>query len=253
MANTSIFTRYLLVTFFLCSFLSLHLAAQNVTPEDTEDESYTREFVWGITKNTNSGLIGGLNVKFSRRIGEGLYRSLGLEVVNVKHPLETRYPSITGGSFIWGKSHYLYSLRGSYGYEKRITKKAPQYGVQLNALVSGGPTIGIIAPYYIEYSNSRNGFTSTVPYDPAVHFAQSGRIYGPGRPLEGITESEITVGLHLRAGLSLEFGTFKSAVSGVEIGLMLEAFPQEVVLLPNAANRAIFPSAYITIFHGSRR
>ncbi len=218
-----------------------------------EGEEYTREFVWGINKNTNGGHIGGLNVKYARRTGKESFRTFGFEVVNVKHPKEASVPAFSGGRYILGKQNYLYSLRFSYGLEQLLFRKGPQQGVQISALASAGPTLGIIAPYYIEIGNGT--FTTTVQYDPNATDPphNSGTIFGTGRPLEGIGESSFTAGLHARVGFSFEFGTFKSSVSGLEVGVMLEAFPNEVVLLPMSENRAIFPSAYLTFFHGSRR
>lgn len=241
-----------------CTFIGLLLLLSSTTTgfaqrlqDEEEDDTYTREFVWGINKNTNGGYIGGLGVKFSRRISEETFRTLGFEISNVKHPKEVRVQSPYGGGFIMGKSNYLYSLRFSYGYERLLFQKGPQQGVQISALLSGGPSLGIIAPYYVELSGGGGQSTITEQYDPGRHSV--GSIFGSGRPLEGVTESSFTAGLHLRGGFSFEFGTFKSSVSGVELGLMVEAFPQEIILLPRSQNRAIFPSAYITLFHGSRR
>lgn len=221
-------------------------------PQEEEDD-YTREFVWGIMKSTNGGYIGGLNLKFSRRLQGETSRTLGLEIANVKHPKEVRVTSPYGGGFILGKSNYLYSVRLSYGLERLLFRKGPQQGVQISALASGGPTLGIIAPYYVELGGVGGRTTKTEQYDPGNPKHGVNSIFGSGRPLEGITESDFTFGLHTRVGLSFEFGTFKSSVSGLELGFMLEAFPNEIVLLPRSDNRAIFPSAYITLFHGSRR
>lgn len=218
-----------------------------------EGDDYNREFVWGINKNTNGGYIGGLNIKHSRRLRNETFRTLGFELANVKHPKESRVPAFSGGTYILGKQNYLFSLRFSYGMERLLFRKGPQQGVQISALASAGPTIGVIAPYYIEIGNGT--FTTTAQYNPDATNPphNSGYIFGTGRPLEGIDESSFTAGVHARAGFSFEFGTFKSSVSGLEVGLMLEAFPKEVILLPKSENRSVFPSAYITFFHGSRR
>ena len=237
-----------------CTFIALFLALSSTgfaQKLQEEEDDYTREFVWGISKNTNGGYIGALNIKFARRLRGETFRTLGFEIANVKHPKEVRVTSPYGGGFIMGKSNYLYSLRFSYGYDRLLFRKGPQQGVQISALASAGPTLGIIAPYYVELGGVGGRTTKTEQYNPDLHNVNS--IFGSGRPLEGITESNLTVGLHARAGFSFEFGTFKSSVSGLELGLMLEAFPNEVVLLPRSENRAIFPSAYVTLFHGSRR
>lgn len=220
--------------------------------EEEEEDAYEREFVWGINKNTNGGYIGGFNVKLSRRIGDEVFSTYGLEIANVKHPKEARIPALSGGSFILGKQSYLYALRLSYGRERVLFKKGPQQGVQIAVLVSGGPTLGIIAPYYVEVSGGGpGGFTKTEPYDPTKH--NKDNVFGTGRPLEGIGESSFTAGLHVRGGFSFEFGTFRSSVSGLEVGLMMEAYPEEIVLVAGSYAQQFFPSAYITLFHGSRR
>jgi hypothetical protein len=221
-----------------------------VHAQDDDDSEYTREFVWGINKNTQGGYIGGLNIKFSRNLSPGIFRTLGVEVVNIKHPREARFRSFSGGSFIFGKVNYLYSVRASYGLEKVMFKKGPQQGVQINLLASAGPSLGIIAPYYVEYADGNSNYSYTRPYTPDLNPTS---IYGPGRPLEGIGKSSLTPGVHIRTGVSFEFGTFKSNVSGLELGLMAEAFTQRVKLISAGNPNWFFPSAYITLFHGNRR
>lgn len=241
----SLFSTFLLLLALLASSASV-VQAQ----DEEEDEEYNREFVWGINKNTNGGYIGGLNIKFSKQVAPLLYRSLGVEIANVKHAKENRFPSTYGGSYILGKVNYLYALRFSIGMERVLFKKGPQQGVQINVLASGGPSIGLISPYYVEYANSGGSYPNTVPYTPDLNI---GGIVGPGRPLQGIDESGIAPGLHVRTGLSFEFGTFKSNVSGLEVGLMLEGYTKRVNLLYQARDQWLYPSAYITLFHGTRR
>lgn len=239
-----------LSTLFLIIILLAGSATVAQAQDDDDDGEYSREFVWGINKNTNGGYIGGLNIKFSNQVSSNLYRSLGFEIANVKHPKESRFPSFSGGTFIRGKINYLYALRFSIGMEKVLFKKGPQQGVQINVLGSAGPSIGIIAPYYVEYANSSGNYPYTVPYTPDLNIFG---IYGPARPLQGIEESSVAPGLHVRTGLSFEFGTFKSNVSGLEIGLMMEAYTRRVQLLALSEGQWLYPSAYVTLFHGNRR
>lgn len=237
---------------FLLFFFVLAALTPLQAQDEEEEEEYDREFVWGINKNTNGGYIGGLNIKFSGLVSPGLYRTYGFEVVNVKDPKEERYQSrFGGGAFIRGKINYLYALRFSVGMEKVMFKKGPQQGVQINLLSSVGPTIGLVSPYYVEFSDNNGSNSSAVPYDPKEVNISS--IYGPGRPLQGLDESKIVPGLHARAGVSFEFGTFKSNVSGLEIGVMTEGYLKEVQLMATPDGRWFWPSAYITLFHGRRR
>ncbi|ELR72219.1 hypothetical protein C900_01773 [Fulvivirga imtechensis AK7] len=218
-------------------------------------DNYESEFIWGINKNTSGGLIGGFVIRSSKRINDRLYQSIGFELVNVKHPLEVRRNSrITGNLFIYGKSNYLYALRGQYGRELILFRKAPQQGVEIKAVVAIGPSIGILAPYYIDYDvdgNITSIDTKKEQYDPNKHKFQD--ILGTGHVLQGIQESKIKLGGNFKAALSFELGTLKSHVTGFEAGFLLDAYTEEITLMPTAENNAIFPTAFITLFYGKRR
>lgn len=217
-----------------------------------DQSSYKTEFIWGINKNTSSGLIGGLIFKHSTAIGDRLYRTIGLELINVKHPKEVRYNSIvTGNFFIWGKTNYLYALRTQYGRDLILFRKAPQQGVQITAMFAGGPTFGIHSPYYVEVASGAGGFeTIREPFNPDKHLRQN--IYGTGRLFQGVSEADLKIGMNLKTGISFEFGTFKSNVTGFEVGFLVDAYTEKIILVPQAENKAIYPTAFITLFYGSR-
>lgn len=218
-------------------------------------DNYESEFIWGINKNTSGGLIGGFVIRSSKRINDRLYQSIGFELVNVKHPLEVRRNSrITGNLFIYGKSNYLYALRGQYGRELVLFRKAPHQGVEIKAVVAIGPSIGILAPYYIDYDvdgNITSIDTKKEQYDPNKHKFQD--ILGTGHVLQGIQESKFKLGGNFKAALSFELGTLKSHVTGFEAGFLLDAYTEKIPLMPTAENKAIFPTAFITLFYGKRR
>ncbi len=208
---------------------------------------YTKEFIWGINKNTNGGLIGGFTFKWSKALGERKFRTIGFEVMNVKHPKEHRISGVQG-QFIFGKSNYLYTIRAQYGRDIILFKKAPQKGVQINFAYAAGPTLGVIAPYYVTWYEDQK----TYQYDPDM-FPHSSTILGTGHLFEGLGESSLTVGINGKASLLFEMGAFKSNVTGFEIGMLVEAFPQVIELMPNEDNRAVFISAFITLFYGNRK
>lgn len=212
-----------------------------------EEDDFTTEITWGVNKNTNGGLIGGVVFKLARRQRDNLFVTYGLELVNVKHDKEQRYVSPTSGtSFIWGKQNYLYSIRGLYGREQLLFKKAPQQGVQISALGAVGPTIGIVAPYYILSSGEYE------QYDPNVHQSINS-VHGSGKLFQGLGQSELAFGLNSKAGLAFEFGAFKNNVAGIELGVAAEAFTKKIILVPTQDNHAVFTSLYFSLYWGTRR
>src|SRR4249920_1387713 len=150
---------------------------------------YDSEFTWGINKNTSGGLIGGLVFKKAHRINDHLLGSWGLEVMNVKHPQEVRRNAeATGNPFIYGKSNYLYALRFQYGRDLVLFKKAPQQGVEIKLVTAIGPSIGILAPYFIERKITPDNFYVTVneQYDPKNPAHSFDNILGTGNLFQGI-------------------------------------------------------------------
>jgi hypothetical protein len=219
--------------------------------EDVGNYEYDREYVIGINKNTNGGLIGGLMFKVGTRIDDTKFSFWGLEFANVKNPKEVRYNTVLGNRYVFGKSNYLYAIRPQIGRELILFKKAPNQGVQVSVIGAAGPSIGLIAPYIIEYSINRLE-TVTEQYDPAKHTSRF-NILGTGGALEGIGQSKFAVGAHAKAAVSFEFGIFKSNVTGLELGYMLEAFNKKIPLITTAENNQIFHSAYFTFFYGFRQ
>lgn len=210
------------------------------------DYDYTTETIWGINKNTASGLIGGFVFRFSRAIRPGYFKTYGFEIMNVKHPAESRVVSRTGNSFIIGKTHHLYTIRLQYGRNYTLFKKASQQGVQVDLVGAVGPSIGLESPYYIEYNQ-----TVREPYDPAKHRVEE--ITGRGYLFQGLFQSNIVLGLNVKAAVAFEFGSFKSSVSGFEIGFLVDSYYRKIEMIPEAKNYAIWPTAFITLFYGSRK
>lgn len=213
-----------------------------------DDLDYKREFIWGVNKNTNSGLIGGVYLRYGQYKSERVFTTYGIELMNVRHPKEQKYTSsATGTSFIWGKQNYLYSIRTHYGLEKLLFKKASQQGVQISAGTAGGLTIGLEAPYYVLTDGG-----DYAPYDP-VKYPNLGSIQGSGKFLQGIGESSVVPGLNGKGYFAFEFGSFRNNVAGVELGISAEAFTRQIILIPTQDNRAIFMAGFFTFFWGTRR
>lgn len=219
----------------------------------TQDSyDYQSEFTWGINKNTYGGLIGGFMFKKARKLSDRVLETYGLEVMNVKHPLERRENSQqTGNFFIYGKSNYLYSLRFQYGRDLILFRKAPQQGVEIKAVFALGPSIGIVAPYYVETGGDVGSSVSIrKPYNPSI---MADDIYGPGRLFEGLGESTIVPGANAKIALNFELGTIKSQVTGFEAGFLLDAYTKKIEIIPTAKNYSVFPILFFTLFYGGRK
>ncbi|MCW5912032.1 MAG: hypothetical protein KIT62_13235 [Cyclobacteriaceae bacterium] len=222
----------------------------------TQDSyEYNSEFTWGINKNSAGGFIGGLVFKKARKLNSNMLETYGLEIMNVKHPQEVRHNSIyTGNFFIYGKSNYLYALRFQYGRDLILFSKAPQQGVEIKAVFAAGPSLGIVAPYYIERAVDNSIWASRrEQYDPNNPDHAYSNILGTGNLFEGIGDSKIQLGANLKAALNFELGFLKSQVTGFEIGVLVDSYFKKVEIMPSTENKAIFPTVFLTMFYGNRK
>ncbi|CAN5486005.1 hypothetical protein BH10BAC4_BH10BAC4_10090 [soil metagenome] len=221
----------------------------------TQDSyEYNSEFTWAINKNSSGGLIGGFIFKKARKLNDRVLETFGLEIMNVKHSQEVRRASQPGNYFIWGKSNYLYAFRFQYGRDVILFTKAPQQGVEIKAVVAAGPSIGIVAPYYIERSLDQNTFqTVREQYDPNNPNHTFNRILGTGNLFQGLGDSQIQLGVNIKGGINFELGTTKSSVTGFEVGFLLDTYFNKIVLMPTSTNSGVFPTVYFSLFYGSRK
>jgi len=231
-------------------FTSNLLIAQNQLQQG--DYEYSKEVTWGINKNTNGGLIGGLVFKLGLERSKDNYEIYGIELSNVKHPQEQSFSR--QNRYIWAKSNYLYAVRFQYGRERILFRKAPQQGVQISVGATIGPSIGVITPYYIQIgSNAGGGVLNQefAAFDPSEHTFDE--VIGSGRLFQGLPESSFAVGGNLKGFINFEFGAFKNNVAGLEVGLLIEAYNKEIVIIETQDNRSVFNSAYFTLYWGTRK
>ena len=215
--------------------------------EDDEFGEYTQEWIWGINKNTNGGLIGGFMLRHSRKKKEDVFHTFSLELSNVKHVSEVRYKGIQGTGFIYGKSNYLHTIRTNYGLERILFKKATQKGIQISTSAAMGPTFGLIIPYYVLNINQKYEQFSLVKHPNPQSIA------GPGKLFQGLDETDFVLGLHIKGSLFFEFGTYRNNVAGIETGFMLESFTKKIELVPSQPNNFFFSSFFFTLFWGTRK
>ncbi len=220
---------------------------------DGDEYEYTSEWIWGINKNTNGGLIGGLMIRYSRSKGNDFYETFGLELSNVKHPSEVRFVGQSGAGFTYGKSHHLYAIRLQYGREKLLFRKANQQGVQISAMAAAGPTIGLEAPYFLSIGDGRYEQFDQIPGSNPPAYPGPQNYLGPGKLFQGLGDSDVVPGMNTKASVLFEFGTYRSNVAGVEVGVMLEAFSEKIIIMPAQENNSIYSSVFFTLFWGSRK
>ena len=223
--------------------------------EVVDEENFKSILSFGLTTNTNSGLLGGLMVRKEFIIDNNAfhrqYHYVNLEIVSVNHYRESTTSGLGSGSgYVYGKQNYLFAVRPQYGREINIFRKSSEGGVNINAILAGGPTIGILKPYYIQVAYGRGNYKDEI-FDPTKHTLNN--IAGSGGFFEGLGESQIVPGVNLKAALNFELDAFRQSNISLEIGFLAEAYTKQVNIMALTENRNLFTSGYVTIFFGGKK
>lgn len=265
----------------LCFLLGIFLSNYCTYAQSILEDELTKEFTFGININTNANLPGGINFKFGKVTDNPrVNTTYTIELVGIRHPQEYRFSvsSVTGGqAFVRGKQNYLYSLRLQFGKDVILFRKAPQEGVQVNAVFAGGLSLGLLKPYMIRYNTSGalvtglSGRTIDLPFYQysfgddvlfqnkyGVPFTEE-RIEGRGAFLAGFDQIKVVPGINFKAGLTFETSAFRNSLTGIETGVVVDFFTQKMPLLnanftPDPVkNYSTFIALYLSLFFGGRK
>ena len=265
-----------LVIFFVFAFLVFALPS---FAQREGDILYNKELVVGINFHTNGGLIGGGMIRYTKKFARGEFKGaaapgvggatllsipddkvfwqVGLDLSFIKNPKELRYLNpTTNNTYIAYKRNAMFVIRPQIGLEWVLFRKAEEEGVQIDFMLTGGPSLGFLKPYYIEY---QYGTISKIEaFDPNVH-TDFNRILGAASASTGLDQCKVVPGFHIKPALSFEMGKFNGNVTGLEIGALVEAFTEKMIILqtpdnsPSIQNKQFFSSVFLTVYYGFRR
>jgi hypothetical protein len=219
----------------------------------TDDEihiSYEREVYGGVFFHTQ-----GWGLNFVKNFFKTVDKRVNYEIqFNFTHnPKQKKvfnpyYPDAKG--FYYGKLNTFFVFRGLYGQRKVIGHKIRSKGVEIGYNWSIGPSFGFLKPIYLEVINFRENALEVVKYDPDLHSIDN--IYGRAGGINGFDEIQFRPGLYLKFGMYVEYSKKQIGVSGIEAGVALDSYFQEIDIMANIKNQQFFPLLYINIFLGTK-
>jgi hypothetical protein len=231
-------------------------AASKKTEKKKEDY---KMFAYGLTTNTNSGLLGGLVVRHSKAIGtykwNPVHQYIAFEAVNIKNPKEKSEPTSIANRYIYGKRNYFFSLRPEYGREVVFFKKNGDDGIGISVIAAAGPSLGIQKPYYIKYDRNGRGAVDVVQFDPNIH-KELNRIQGSaGIWQDFFVGMKMIPGVHVKLAANIDMNTFGNNLTGFEIGITTELFSKTPEIMSNqlTTNSRFYSAGYLTIYFGNKK
>lgn len=249
------------------------VSAQSVTFQprqlNTENKGlvYEKEMAFNLRLHTYGWAIG-LDIGQIRTYYKTRFYTF--EIGELKHPKERRhsfdYPNQFSGrtsrAFIFGKQNNFYVLRGGIGVKRYFSEKAKRKGVAVGISYQGGPALGLIKPYYVDFIRPVSGTNQvsivSMKYNGSNYdeFTDVNRIYGATGFSKGLSEISLTPGLHGKISAHFDWGAFDEFVKAFEAGIMVDVFFREIPLMVDnansAENRPFFINLYLTLQLGKR-
>ncbi len=236
----------------------LNVQAQLSTDADWKRQVYETEFSFGLQGHTSGYAV---NFRAQKFVDGFNKRGLEIELSKIKHPKEVSSASSRSQTrargYVFGRKNSLFTLRAGLQNEKIVFDKTDRGTVSINWLYSGGLSLGLLKPIYVQLDSQPSGGEILVErYNHVKHLSST--IIGEANFFNGIGETKIWPGLYLKSGFSFDYNDSDARLSTIELGAIWDLFFKEVpIFYEDAAtgdiNKMAFFQLYISINFGYRK
>ena len=258
----------------MISIVSLNLVAQDSTDRRSrpDKKAEKRERINAIIKQEEEG-----NLSFRKQSafgimlrsnGYGLFYELGkrrsprysnlylIELTEIKHRKEDKMggaENFFSNSYVFGKQNNFYQFKLGFGQQYILGQKGNKNGVAITADVTGGLTMGLLKPYYIQAVDS-TGQEVTISYEKdSVTFLSRGSIIGGAGFTEGWNELKLRPGLFAKAALRFDFKRYNDKIEALEVGVSVEGYAQKIPQMVFNEPRRLFFQGHVALVFGGRK
>lgn len=225
----------------------LTVFCQTPEKENIEAVSY-KDFSLGLNFHTRGW---GVAFDFGKQKTYKYKNLYGFTFTNLRHPKEAKIYSTTSGArgYYFGKLNSLVSLRPTFGGKALLFKAERENGIEVSFKWHIGPSIGFLKPVYLRIDKI-DAPTSDERYDPSIH--STANISSRSSYFKGFFEGKIKPGIFVNASIDFNFGALRKAISGGEVGVMMDYFPEPLILLHENPGLSFFPAFYLQFNLGQK-
>ncbi|MBC7902160.1 MAG: hypothetical protein H7Y27_01995 [Gemmatimonadaceae bacterium] len=222
--------------------------------EEEGEPAFRKQSIFGIKAATDGY---GISYEFGKYKTPKKTLIFQAELNEKKHRKEKKTASSQNvfgqvNSVIYGKINNFYQFKLGVGNQYLLGGKANKNGVSVSALYTGGLTLGLLKPYYIDVENANTGERSRKKWTDTADGANYFLIGGSGVTY-GWSELKIRPGAHAKIAMRFDYGRFNETVTAIEAGLTGEYYFKKVPQMLLNTDKSLFLNAYITILFGRRK
>jgi len=223
--------------------------------EEEGDLIFNKHNIFGIRLATDGYGINFEKGKFKSPTKTRIYQFELNEIHDPKeHHVSASTDQINFSSVSPYKLNNLYEFKMAIGEERLIGGKGNKNGVAVTALYTGGVTIGMLKPYYLDVQNIITSATSQKTFAQLqTDTVEGDQISGAAGFFSGWDHLSIQPGLNAKVAMRFDYGRLNQTVSAIECGLTEEYYFSKVPLVYMVKEHNFFFNAYVQIMFGSRK
>jgi hypothetical protein len=214
---------------------------------------YDKQSIFGIQLRTNGyGLLYELGRMKTRR-RTNVYTA---ELTEIKDSKEEKTPTgffSIGNPYIFGKINNFYQFKLGFGQQYLFGQKGNKNGVAVTGNYQGGLSLGLLRPYYLEIDEGNETRQIKYSEQDSSKFLDQSIIRGGGGLGKGWGEMKLRPGAYAKGALRFDWGRYNEMVSGIEIGLSVEAYAKKIPILVFAKERQFFFQGHLALVFGRRK
>jgi len=242
--------RKLLIIFVLIGYCAFPVFGQGELNEQ-QKIFFKNERSFAVLLNSDGY---GLSYREAKRVDFLNKRYFEIEGGILKHPREYRESNPyfqTPGTFVYGKLNAAFYLRGSYGFQREIFKKADLGGVAVRYFVSAGPSFAFYKPIYYKILYPISDYEFDIveeKLDVNVHPPYD--VYSRSSFTKGLREMKILPGFFAKGGFNFEYSKEEKVIHAVEVGISFSAFTKKIPIMATTDNKALYFSLFVSYRFG---
>ena len=187
----------------------------------------------------------GLNYRYGDRINYLNKTIYDLDFVTIWDFKDYKLPSdYNSRNYVFGKENIFFDLRAGMGKQKESFTKLDKGGISIRYFYAGGLAIGLYKPIYYDFSQD------TTVYIDKFNANNANYVIGRESFFKGLNEITIVPGLYVKAGITFEFSEVDETISALEVGAIIDAFPQRIPIMAFQENNWAFFSLFISYRFG---
>jgi hypothetical protein len=191
---------------------------------------------------------------------------MNLDFVSLKHPKEAKITNTAyerARPFVFGKINNILGIRAGLGNQFILADKETPKGIRINTNFVIGANFALEVPVYLEIIHEKPDpanpqqsieYKVTERYDPEnnPYHDKRDNIYGGTSTLTGLFDSKMIIGGFGKFGFNFEWNNFESVYKFLEIGVLVDVFPESVPIFAYIENDYLYVNLYLNLSIGKR-